>query len=124
MNEVEGPKFNFSSTECTCNDLAKQKDLLIRELYRIGCESIQAASDVKSAEAALSLQIRNSGVKVTEGYVSSAIDADTDIVALRLKADKKALELSCVRNDLTGIHDDYRMFNAWMESQNAAGIRG
>lgn len=116
--------FNFSSPETTIQELSEKKDLLIGELYRVGCESIDATSDVKAAEAALSLNIRNSGVKVTEGYVSSAIDADADIVALRKKADKKALELSCVRADIAGVHDDYRLFTSWQESQNAAGIRG
>ena len=68
------------------------------------------------------MAIRNSGVKVTEGYVDSAVDGDGNVVALREKYERLAGRVAGIKASLENVDRAYGLFKTWMLGQQAAGV--
>lgn len=116
-------QLDFSSPENCIKNIVKKGDDLAALLYSASTDVYKAEEALLMATAKLSLSVRsNTGVKVTEGMVQAAIDADADLSLLRLKAAKCKARLSAIRAELDNLHDTRRMFVAWMQGQRAAGL--
>lgn len=116
-------QLDFSSPENCINTIVKRGDDLAALLYSTSTDVYKAEEALLMATAKLSLSVRsNTAVKMTEGMVQAAIDADADLSLLRLKAAECKARLSAIRAELDNLHDTRRMFVAWMQGQRAAGL--
>lgn len=117
-------KFDFGNPETSIQEISNNSSDYIDKLYSAGCELADAEAVLRQRTAEVSLKVRDSGVKVTEGYVSSVIDGDTELNELKVKVDKIKIKVSCIRQDLESVHDDRRLLEAWYNAQSKAGIMG
>lgn len=115
-------QLDFSSIELTIQNIVDRSGKLVDMLYQRGCELAETETALRKATADISLQARNSGVKVTEGHISNIVDSDDDIIALRKKVGMQNMAVTCLRQELENIHDVRKMFTAWMETQKLAGL--
>jgi hypothetical protein len=116
-------QLDFSSPENCIKTIMNEGDALAALLYNASTDVYKADEALLHATAKLSLGVRsNTAVKMTEGMVQAAIDADADLSLLRLKAGECKARLSAIRADLDNLHDTRRMFVAWMQGQRAAGL--
>jgi len=117
-------KFNFGNPEVSIQEIADINAECIDQLYKTGCEVAEAECLLRQHTAQVSLNVRNSGVKVTEGHVSSVIDGDAELNELRKKVERLKVKLSCIRQELEANHDNRRLLEAWYNAQSKSGIQG
>lgn len=113
---------DFSSPELTIQNIVKAGDDLVALLGQETVAAGLAKIAVEKAESDVAMAIRNSGVKVTEGYVDSAVDGDGNVVALREKYERLAGRVAGVKASLENVDRAYGLFKTWMLGQQATGV--
>ena len=113
---------DFSSPELTIQNIVKAGEDLVALLGQETVAAGLAKIAVEKAESDVAMAIRNSGVKVTEGYVDSAVDGDGNVVALREKYERLAGRVAGVKASLENVDRAYGLFKTWLLGQQTAGI--
>ena len=113
---------DFSSPELTIQNIVKAGEELVALLGQETVAAGLAKIAVEKAESDVAMAIRNSGVKVTEGYVDSAVDGDGNVVALREKYERLAGRVLGIKASLENVDRAYGLFKTWMLGQQAAGV--
>lgn len=113
---------DFSSPELTIQNIVKAGEDLVALLGQETVAAGLAKIAVEKAESDVAMVIRNSGVKVTEGYVDSAVDGDGNVVALREKYERLAGRVAGIKASLENVDRAYGLFKTWMLGQQAAGV--
>lgn len=113
---------DFSSPELTIQNIVKAGDDLVALLGQETVAAGLAKIAVEKAESDVAMAIRNSGVKVTEGYVDSVVDGDGNVVALREKYERLAGRVAGVKASLENVDRAYGLFKTWMLGQQATGV--
>ena len=115
-------QIDFANIEGSVNALIERGAKLANDLYTVGLDVAKAEIECKALEGTVAVRLRDSGVKVTEGYVASVVDSDPDVIALRKKYRNATAVLAKIRADLDCLHDTRRMLVAWINGQSKAGI--
>lgn len=113
---------DFSSPELTIQNIVKAGEELVALLGQETVAAGLAKIAVEKAESDVAMAIRNSGVKVTEGYVDSAVDGDGNVVALREKYERLAGRVLGIKASLENVDRAYGLFKTWLLGQQTAGI--
>lgn len=113
---------DFSSPELTIQNIVKAGEELVALLGQETVAAGLAKIAVEKAESDVAMAIRNSGVKVTEGYVDRAVDGDGNVVALREKYERLAGRVAGIKASLENVDRAYGLFKTWMLGQQAAGV--
>lgn len=113
---------DFSSPELTIQNIVKAGEDLVALLGQETVAAGLAKIAVEKAESDVAMAIRNSGVKVTEGYVDSAVDGDGNVVALREKYERLAGRVLGIKASLENVDRAYGLFKTWMLGQQSAGV--
>jgi hypothetical protein len=113
---------DFSSPELTIQNIVKAGEELVALLGQETVAAGLAKIAVEKAESDVAMAIRNSGIKVTEGYVDSAVDGDGNVVALREKYERLAGRVAGIKASLENVDRAYGLFKTWMLGQQAAGV--
>ena len=113
---------DFSSPELTIQNIVKAGEDLVALLGQETVAAGLAKIAVEKAESDVAMAIRNSGVKVTEGYVDSAVDGDGNVVALREKYERLAGRVLGIKASLENVDRAYGLFKTWLLGQQTAGI--
>lgn len=113
---------DFSSPELTIQNIVKAGDDLVALLGQETVAAGLAKIAVEKAESDVAMAIRNSGVKVTEGYVDSAVDGDGNVVALRERYERLAGRVAGIKASLENVDRAYGLFKTWLLGQQATGV--
>lgn len=113
---------DFSSPELTIQNIVKAGEDLVALLWQETVAVGMAKIAVEKAESDVAMMIRNSGVKVTEGYVDSAVAGDGNVVALREKYERLAGRVAGIKASLENVDRAYGLFKTWMLGQQASGL--
>ena len=113
---------DFSSPELTIQSIVKAGDDLVALLGQETVAAGLAKIAVEKAESDVAMAIRNSGVKVTEGYVDSAVDGDANVVSLREKYERIAGRVAGIKASLENVDRAYGLFKTWMLGQQTSGV--
>lgn len=115
-------QIDFANIEATINMLVERSANLAAKLYETTLNVANAEIECRALEGTVAVRLRESGAKVTEGYVTSVVDADDDVCTLRQRHKMAVAELAKIRADLDNMHDIRRMLVAWMNGQSKSGI--
>ena len=115
-------KIDFSSPEATIQNIVKAGEDLVNLLGLESTDMGLAKIALEKAESDVAMAIRGSGVKVTEGYVDSAVDGDTNVVELRAKYERIAGRVAGIKASLENVDRAYGLFKTWMLGQQASGV--
>ena len=113
---------DFSSPELTIQNIVKAGDDLVALLGQETVAAGLAKIALEKAESDVAMVIRNGGVKVTEGYVDSAVDGDGNVVALREKYERLAGRVAGIKASLENVDRAYGLFKTWLLGQQASGV--
>lgn len=113
---------NFASPEATQDSIGAVSDALTANLKKAANAAFEAESAYRTVRANAELAIRNSGIKVTEGYVSTAIDADKSVEDARRISEKAQLTVAGIRADMANLESKVSLFKEWMRSQRPVGV--
>ena len=113
---------DFSSPELTIQNIVKAGEDLVALLGQETVAAGLAKIALEKAESDVAMVIRNGGVKVTEGYVDSAVDGDGNVVALREKYERLAGRVLGIKASLENVDRAYGLFKTWMLGQQASGV--
>ena len=115
-------ELDFGSPEATMQNIVKDLDNLLRELFTEGSTMIEMDIDFETQQGNTELQIRNNAGKVNEGFIKASVAADTNLALMKKKAGKQKLLVDCLKKDIESAHDTRKLFSVWMESQRVAGL--
>lgn len=115
---------DFASQENTIKSIVTAGEDLVA-LLGLETEDLALAKiKLSKTEADVERQIRNNAlVKVTEGYVSSAVSANTDVVALRERVARMEGKVAGIRASLDNVDRGYGLFKTWMLCQRPIGLQ-
>jgi len=113
---------DFGSPEATIVNIVKAGEDLVSLLQQETESQGLAKIDLEKAESDVAMAIRNSGVKVTEGYVESAVDGDGNAVGLRQKYERLSARVAGIKASLENVDRAYGLFKTWMLGQRQIGL--
>ena len=124
MNEQKNTALaiDFGSPEATIQNIVAAGADLVALLEQETVAAANAKILLEKAESDVAMALRNSGVKVTEGYVDSAVDGDTNVVALREKSERLAARVNGIKASLDNVDRAYGLFKTWMLGQRPVGL--
>ena len=124
MNEENKSRLaiDFGSPEATIVNIVKAGEDLVSLLQQETESQGLAKIELEKAESDVAMAIRNSGVKVTEGYVDSAVDGDTNVVGLRQKYERLSARVAGIKASLENVDRAYGLFKTWMLGQRQIGL--
>ena len=112
---------NFASPEATIQSFAEVADALTAKMKVVANAAFETESAYRVVRANAELIIRNSGIKVTEGGVSSALDADKNVEDARRISERAELAVAGVRADMANLDGKLGLFKEWLRSQRPVG---
>ena len=115
-------KLDFGSPEATMQNIVKDLDDLLRELFTEGEKLVDMEVDLATQSGNTEIRIRNNAGKVNEGFIKASVAADADLAVMLKKTGKQKLKVDCLKRDIESAHDTRKLFSAWMESQRVAGL--
>ncbi|OQA09458.1 MAG: hypothetical protein BWY66_00557 [bacterium ADurb.Bin374] len=113
---------DFGSPEATIVNIVKAGEDLVALLQQETEAQGLAKIELEKAESDVAMAIRNGGVKVTEGYVDSAVDGDTNVVGLRQKYERLSSRVAGIKASLENVDRAYGLFKTWMLGQRQIGL--
>lgn len=113
---------DFGSPETTIVNIVKAGEDLVALLQQETESQGLAKIELEKAESDVAMALRNSGVKVTEGYVDSAVDGDTNVVGLRQKHERLCARVAGIKASLENVDRAYGLFKTWMLGQRQIGL--
>lgn len=122
MEAIKTLELDFASPEKTIKEIVATGTALVDMLAPATTELGRAEVELEKSESDVAMQIRNSGLKVTEGYVSSAVDGDGNVVALRNKVEGLAGKVAGIKAAIDNLDRAYGLFKTWMLGQRPVGI--
>ena len=124
MNEENKSRLSidFGSPEATIMKIVKAGEDLVALLQQETESQGLAKIELEKAESDVAMAIRNNGVKVTEGYVESAVDGDTNVVGLRQKYERLSARVAGIKASLENVDRAYGLFKTWMLGQRQLGL--
>jgi len=131
MNEQETTKadapkrltLDFASPEATIQNIIKLSEdlgsLQFPKAVALGDAEVVLKKLIADKELAVRAQ---TVVKITEGYVSAAIDADLEVVDMRKKVERMRCECASVRAAFDVVDKAYNLFKVWLQGQRPVGL--
>ena len=113
---------DFGSPEATIVNIVKAGEDLVALLQQETESQGLVKIELEKAESDVAMAIRNSGVKVTEGYVESAVEGDTNVVGLRQKYERLSARVAGIKASLENVDRAYGLFKTWMLGQRQLGL--
>ena len=115
-------ELDFGSPEATMQNIVKEIDEIITELFVEGNAMVDVEVDLETQQGNTEIQIRNNAGKVNEGFIKASVAADANLALMKKKAGNQKVKVDCLKKDIEAAHDTRKLFSAWMESQRVAGL--
>jgi len=115
-------KLDFGSPEATMQNIVKDIDDMIRELFTEGKTLVDLEIDLEVQRGNTEVRVRNNAGKVNEGFIKASVAADASLALMKKKAGKQKVKVDCLKKDVEAAHDLRKLFSGWMESQRVAGL--
>lgn len=113
---------DFANKEATIAEFGEAGDELVNELTTCVTDLGNAEINYDRVVANAELEVRNGPVKVTEGYVSAAINANTEVNAARTAVERLRARATGLRAALDNLDRKAKLFREWLAGQRPVGL--
>ena len=120
---IELPRVNidFGNIEKTIKSFDETDQLLLAMLSDKNNELIKKQVEANSISGSAEMALRNSGAKITEGYVKAALTVDEKVNKAMLSADTLANDVSTIKNAIAALDRAFSLFKAWLKGHYNLG---
>lgn len=121
MIELPRVKIDFGNIEGTIESFDATDQKLLALLSEKNNELIKVQVDANTVSGTAEMALRNSGAKITEGYVKAALTVDEKVNKAVLAAETLANDVSTIKNAIAALDRAFSLFKAWLKGHYNLG---
>lgn len=121
MIELPRVKIDFGNIEGTIESFDATDQKLLALLSEKNNELIKVQVDANTVSGTAEMALRNSGAKITEGYVKAALTVDEKVNKAVLAAETLANDVSTIKNAIAALNRAFSLFKAWLKGHYNLG---
>ena len=114
-------KIDFGNIEGTIESFDATDQKLLALLSEKNNELIKVQVDANTVSGTAEMALRNSGAKITEGYVKAALTVDEKVNKAVLAAETLANDVSTIKNAIAALDRAFSLFKAWLKGHYNLG---